>query len=97
MAALINKQTSAYGNPQLNIRLPRDVMEKIEKAKDAENLPSSQELARRVILAALGEDLPSAISRSEFSQATEAIADLTSRLEALQDEVETLKKSEPLD
>lgn len=78
-----NKQTSAYGNPQLNIRLPREVMEKIEKAREAENLPSSQEWARRVILAALGEDVPSGVSRNEFSQALTAIAELREELEAV--------------
>ena len=70
------------GNPQLNIRLEKELLDKIKSAADSEGITAA-EWARRACLSSLGESLPGGVSRSEF--------------ESLKSEVEALKKDWPLE
>lgn len=71
------------GNPQLNIRIEKELLDKIKKAAESEGLTAA-EWARRACLASLGESLPGGIGRGEFEA---AIAELRK-------EIEELKKSD---
>lgn len=81
---MAKKVTSAgkYGNPQLNIRLDPEIMRQIEERAEADGI-NKQEWAKRLILDALGKELPTAIGRSEFETVTTQLATLTQEIEQI--------------
>jgi hypothetical protein len=86
---MTTKKTPAlgkYGNPQLNIRLDPEIMEQIEERAEADHI-GKQEWVKRLILEALGKELPTAIGRSEFETVTKQLAQLA-------EEVQTIKELE---
>jgi hypothetical protein len=71
MANTKEKQ-APYGNPQLNIRLEKEILDQLKAAAEKEGM-SAQDWARRAILTSLGQDIPGGIGRAEFE---DAIAEL---------------------
>lgn len=75
MTSLKDKQPP-YGNPQLNIRIEKEILDQVKDAAKKEGM-TAQDWARRAILSALGQDIPNGVARSEFES---AIASLRSEL-----------------
>jgi hypothetical protein len=76
------KQVPSYGNPQLNIRLEKNILDLVKAAAEEEGM-SAQEWTRRAILLALGQDVPGSVGRAEFDN---AIAKLSDELETVKGE-----------
>ena len=79
MANTKEKQ-APYGNPQLNIRLEKEILDQLKAAAEKEGM-SAQDWARRAILTSLGQDIPGGIGRAEFE---DAIAPLNLQIKRLQ-------------
>ena len=67
MATTKEKQPP-YGNPQLNIRLEKEILDQLKAAAEKEGM-TAQDWARRAILTSLGQDIPGGIGRGEFDDA----------------------------
>lgn len=79
MATTKEKQPP-YGNPQLNIRLEKEILDQLKAAAEKEGM-TAQDWARRAILTSLGQDIPGGIGRGEFE---DAIAPLNLQIKRLQ-------------
>jgi len=72
LMANTKEKQAPYGNPQLNIRLEKEILDQLKAAAEKEGM-SAQDWARRAILTSLGQDIPGGIGRGEFE---DAIAEL---------------------
>ena len=82
------KQVPSYGNPQLNIRLEKNILDLVKAAAEEEGM-SAQEWTRRAILSALGQDVPGSVGRAEFDavkvELTEVKGELAEQKKAISD------------